>query len=79
MTTRIAETFSCTLAFSASYFLNTRLKSPMVLLIKRAITMVKNTSATQKICESLGLMRTAINMATISETGARKHMRRIII
>ena len=52
----MAETFSCTLAFSSSYLRNTSSKMRRVTTMMLPSTTTRNTTAMRKVALSLGLM-----------------------
>ena len=78
MTTRIAPTFSCTTPFTASYLRNISLKYCIALGMSTTIITPRNAIATRNTSESFALMENAMNSATISVTGARVQICRII-
>ena len=78
LTTRIPVTFSCTLAFSASYFENTRVNALSANLITKTSTMRRKPSATRKIIESFRLMLKVSASVKISVAGARMQVLSII-
>lgn len=55
-TTRMAEMFSCTLAFRSSYFWNTSLKMRSVTTMMDPMTATRNTTAMKNMALSRGLM-----------------------
>ena len=74
----MAPTFSCTLAFRSSYFLNTRLNVPVALKMMNDSAAARITMATTKIMLRLAWMENAMMSAVMSMTGARTQMRVII-
>ena len=71
-------TFSWTLAFSASYFENTRVNALSANLMTRISTIRRKPSATRKIIESFRLMLKVSARVKISVAGARMQVLNII-
>ena len=71
----MAETFSCTEAFRASYFSNTWEKSLDTLRSRMDSTRASATTATRNTREIRALMKKHMNMEQISVSGARTAMR----
>ncbi len=79
LTTRMALTFSCTLAFRSSYLRNTWSKMRVVRSMIKTSAAASTTMAARKIRLSRTLMKKHMNIEQTSISGARTAMRRIMV
>ena len=78
LTTRIADTFSCTLALSASYLVNTTLNVVMAFIMIIIKANASTAIATRKIVLRSGLITKHIITEIVSISGGRTAIRMII-